>query len=38
MHPSIGEYMEFDSPLPADFEEILRKLRSNALCSIADPS
>lgn len=27
VHPATGEYMEFSSPLPAYFEEILRKLR-----------
>jgi len=27
VHPSTGEYMEFDSPLPAYFEEVLGKLR-----------
>lgn len=27
VHPSTGEYMEFDSSLPACFEEILEKLR-----------
>lgn len=27
VHPSTGEYMEFDSELPEYFEEILRKLR-----------
>jgi 23S rRNA pseudouridine1911/1915/1917 synthase len=26
-HPSSGEYMEFDSPLPEDFEQMLAKLR-----------
>ncbi len=26
VHPVTGEYLEFDSPLPAYFEEILRKL------------
>ncbi|WP_312091951.1 RluA family pseudouridine synthase [Aminipila sp.] len=26
-HPSTGEYMEFDSPLPEEFETVLRKLR-----------
>lgn len=26
-HPSSGEYIEFDSPLPEDFCEILNKLR-----------
>ncbi len=26
-HPRTGEYMEFDAPLPAYFEELLRKLR-----------
>lgn len=26
-HPSTGEYMEFDAPLPAYIEELLRKLR-----------
>ena len=27
MHPITGEYMEFTAPLPAYFEELLRKLR-----------
>lgn len=27
IHPSTGEYMEFDSPLPAEFELMLEKLR-----------
>lgn len=27
LHPSTGEYMEFDSPLPVDFETVLKKLR-----------
>ena len=27
LHPSSGEYIEFDSPLPEDFCEILNKLR-----------
>lgn len=27
VHPSTGEYMEFESPLPEDFEKILEKLR-----------
>lgn len=27
VHPSTGEYMEFDSPLPEDFEKVLEKLR-----------
>ncbi|MDD6310968.1 MAG: RluA family pseudouridine synthase [Firmicutes bacterium] len=27
VHPSTGEYMEFTSPLPEDFEAILNKLR-----------
>ncbi|MDI9493165.1 MAG: RluA family pseudouridine synthase [Bacillota bacterium] len=27
-HPSTGEYMEFDSPLPEDFDQMLAKLRS----------
>jgi len=26
-HPSTGEYMEFDSPLPVEFETVLAKLR-----------
>ncbi|KZE38220.1 pseudouridine synthase [Bhargavaea cecembensis] len=26
-HPSTGEYMEFEAPLPADFSELLGKLR-----------
>ncbi|MGN0711104.1 MAG: RluA family pseudouridine synthase [Anaerovoracaceae bacterium] len=26
-HPRTGEYMEFESPLPEEFEEVLRKLR-----------
>ena len=27
VHPSSGEYMEFESPLPEDFEKVLEKLR-----------
>ena len=27
VHPSTGEYMEFESPLPEDFEKVLEKLR-----------
>ncbi|MDO4518579.1 MAG: pseudouridine synthase, partial [Bacillota bacterium] len=27
VHPTTGEYMEFESPLPDDFESVLRKLR-----------
>ena len=27
LHPSTGEYMEFEAPLPEYFEELLRKLR-----------
>lgn len=27
VHPSSGEYMEFESPLPEDFERVLEKLR-----------
>jgi 23S rRNA pseudouridine1911/1915/1917 synthase len=27
VHPSTGEYMEFQSPLPAEFERVLTKLR-----------
>lgn len=27
IHPSTGEYMEFEAPLPAYFEEVLEKLR-----------
>lgn len=27
VHPSTGEYMEFEAPLPEYFEELLRKLR-----------
>lgn len=27
VHPRTGEYMEFEAPLPAYFEELLRKLR-----------
>ena len=29
VHPSTGEWMEFDSPLPEEFEKILDKLRGN---------
>ena len=29
IHPSTGEYMEFDSPLPENFTAILEKLRGN---------
>ena len=28
VHPTTGEYMEFESPLPEEFEEVLRKLRA----------
>lgn len=28
-HPRTGEYLEFEAPLPADFEELLNKLRNN---------
>ena len=27
VHPSTGEYIEFESPLPEDFEKVLEKLR-----------
>ena len=27
VHPSTGEYMEFQSPLPEDFEKVLNKRR-----------
>ena len=27
VHPSSGEYMEFESPLPDDFRKVLNKLR-----------
>ncbi|MDO4746361.1 MAG: RluA family pseudouridine synthase [Bacillota bacterium] len=27
VHPSTGEYMEFESPLPEDFKKVLEKLR-----------
>ncbi|MDO4545139.1 MAG: RluA family pseudouridine synthase [Bacillota bacterium] len=27
VHPSSGEYLEFESPLPEDFEKVLEKLR-----------
>jgi len=30
VHPATGEYMEFTSPLPAYFEEVLRKIRLQA--------
>lgn len=29
-HPSTGEYMEFQAPLPDYFQELLRNMRSNA--------
>lgn len=29
VHPSTGEYMEFESPLPEDFEKLLDKLRKD---------
>lgn len=29
VHPSTGEYMEFQSPLPEDFEKVLDKLRKD---------
>ncbi|HYK73488.1 MAG TPA: RluA family pseudouridine synthase [Pseudoneobacillus sp.] len=28
-HPRTGEYLEFEAPLPADFEELLDNLRNN---------
>ena len=31
IHPSTGEYLEFDSQLPDYFEELLEKLRKEAL-------
>lgn len=30
VHPSTGEYMEFQSPLPGDFEKVLDKLRKDS--------
>ncbi|MGF9976097.1 RluA family pseudouridine synthase [Viridibacillus arvi] len=29
IHPSTGEYLEFEAPLPADYEELLKELKSN---------
>jgi 23S rRNA pseudouridine1911/1915/1917 synthase len=29
IHPRTEEYLEFEAPLPADFEELLGKLRNN---------
>ena len=29
VHPRTGEYMEFESALPADFQQVLEKLRKN---------
>ena len=29
IHPTTGEYMEFETPLPDYFEEILEKLRNS---------
>lgn len=29
IHPRTGEYLEFEAPLPADFEELLDKLKKN---------
>lgn len=34
IHPRTGEYMEFSAPLPAYFEELLRKLRNKQSASI----
>ena len=31
VHPVTGEYMEFNSPLPQDFEDVLAKLRKSRL-------
>ncbi len=31
IHPSTGEYVEFHAPLPAYFEDLLRKLRGNEI-------
>lgn len=28
VHPTTGEYMEFESPLPEDYEKVLKKLRN----------
>ncbi|MBK3494461.1 RluA family pseudouridine synthase [Viridibacillus sp. YIM B01967] len=28
-HPATGEYLEFSAPLPADYEELLKELKSN---------
>ncbi len=28
-HPSTGEYLEFEAPLPDDFDELLIKVRNN---------
>ena len=28
-HPATGEYVEFNSPLPTDFQNVLDKLREN---------
>ena len=28
IHPTTGEYMEFESPLPEDYEKVLKKLRN----------
>ena len=28
VHPSTGEYLEFEAPLPEDFEMVLQKLRN----------
>lgn len=30
-HPVTNEYMEFDAPIPEEFEEVLNKLRNNAV-------
>ena len=27
-HPSSGEYLEFETPLPADYEQLLNDLRN----------
>ena len=29
VHPSTGEYMEFESPLPDDFQAVLERLRKD---------
>ena len=29
IHPSTGEYLEFEAPLPEEYEQLIEKLRNN---------